>query len=142
MTAVALPIDLARLRDAVERLDLPGLDLRSLDVRTIDRGDLEALRRDLTRRVADISIQADIQRLIDDVDRSVDLPAIGRILGGRRPGGMPRISGGTLFVGSVALLGGLALGGMVAFFLHPSKGPRRRRAAFRRLGRVKRRLLG
>jgi hypothetical protein len=136
MTAVAIPIDLARIRDAVERLDLPEVDLRGLDL-----SDLESLRRDLARRLDDAGLQRDLQRLLKDIDLpAIDLPDLDALFGRKRPG-VFSVTGGSLFVGTLAMLGGLALGGLVAFFLHPSKGQRRRKAVRKRLGRVKRRLL-
>jgi hypothetical protein len=136
MNAVAIPIDLARIRDAVERLDLPEVDLRGLDL-----SDLEALRRDLARRLDDAGLQRDLQRLLKDIDLpNLDLPDLDALFGRKRPG-VFSVTGGSLFVGTLAMLGGLALGGLVAFFLHPSKGQRRRKAVRKRLGRVKRRLL-
>lgn len=136
MNAVAIPIDLARIRDAVERLDLPEVDLRGLDL-----SDLEALRHDLARRFSDAGLQRDLQRLLRDVDLpDFDLPDLDALFGRKRPG-VFSVTGGSLFVGTIAMLGGIALGGMVAFFLHPSKGQRRRKALRKRLGRVKRRLL-
>ena len=141
MTAVAIPIDLARIREAVERLDLPDVDMRGLDL-----SDLDALRHDLTRRLTDAGLQRDLQRLLKEVDLpafdlpSLDLPDLDALFGRKRPG-VFSVTGGSLFVGTLALLGGIALGGLVAFFLHPSKGQRRRKANRTRLGRVKRRLL-
>ncbi len=139
MNAVAIPLDLARIRGAVERLDLPQIDLRNLD-----RSDLEHLRHDVGRIVADVDLQKDLQRLVGDLDLpalpQIDLPDLDQLFGRRKAPGL--LSGGSVFVGVVALLGGLALGGLIAFFLHPSKGDKRRRKLRRRLGRVKRRLLG
>lgn len=136
MTAVAIPIDLARIRDAVERLDLPEVDLRGLDL-----SDLETLRRDLARRFGEAGQQLDLQRLLRDIDLpEFDLPDLDALFGRRRPG-VFSVTGGSLFVGTLALLGGIAMGGLVAFFLHPSKGQRRRKAVRKRLGRAKRRLL-
>ena len=114
MTAVALPeLDLTRLRHAVDRLDLP--DLRHLEL------DLEGARRDLARLRDDV--QDDIAKLDIELPHfdmgKVDLPMLG-----------------------LALLGGLAMGALLAFFLNPSKGPKRRKQARRRLGRIKRRLVG
>lgn len=139
MTAVAIPIDLARIRDAVERLDLPAIDLR--DLRNLDRGDLEQLRRDVSRLVGDSDVQRELQRLLNDIDLpTIDLPGLDDLFGRRRKPSL--VTGGSVAVGTVALLGGLALGGVIAFFLHPSKGQKRRRKLRRRLGRVKQRLLG
>jgi len=129
MTAVARPdLDLTRLRHAVERIDLDGTfrDLGRLraavegDIARLDLPDLSTL--DLSR--------------IDP--RHMDLPDLDRVFGRRRA----VTPSGSLLVGALALAGGLALGGLVAFFLNPSKGAKRRRQARRRLVRVKRRVLG
>lgn len=137
MTAVAIPIDLARIREAVERLDLPDVDLRGLDL-----SDLDSLRRDMTRRLTDAGLQRDLQRLLRDIDLpDIDLPDLDALFGRKKRPGVFSVTGGSLFVGTLAMLGGLALGGLVAFFLHPSKGLKRRRQLRKRLGRVKRRLL-
>jgi hypothetical protein len=134
MTSVTIPIALARIRGAVERVDLPAIDLRHLDA-----PDLEGLRRDVGRLVADVDVQKDLQRIIGDLDLpAVDLPDLDTLFGRRRAG----VGTGTIAVGGLALLGGLAMGVLVAFFLHPAKGPKRRRQLRKRLGRVKRRLLG
>lgn len=138
MNAVAIPIDLARIRGAVDRLDLPAIDLRNLD-----RSDLGDLRHDIVRMVGDTDLQKDLQRLMGDLDLpalpAIDLPDLDDLFGRRKPG---LLSGGSIVVGGLALLGGIAMGGLIAFFLHPSKGQKRRRQLRRRLGRVKRRLLG
>lgn len=127
MTAVALPeLDLTRLRHAVERLDLP--DLRNLD--------LDDARRDLARLRT--SVESDLARLDIDLP-AVDLPSLDDLFGRTRRSATPS---GSLIVGGLALLGGLAIGALLAFFLNPSKGPKRRKQARRRLGRIKRRLLG
>lgn len=127
MTAVVLPeLDLTRLRHAVERLDIP--DLRRLD--------LDDARRDLARLRS--TVEGDIARL--DIDlRDVDLPSLDELFGRTRRSATPT---GSLVVGGLALLGGLAVGALLAFLLNPSKGARRRKQARRRLGRIKRRLLG
>lgn len=127
MTAVVLPeLDLTRLRNAVERLDLP--DLRNLD--------LDDARRDFARlRTA---VEGDIAKLDIDLP-NVDLPSLDDLFGRTRRSATPI---GSLLVGGLALLGGLAIGALMAFFLNPSKGAKRRKQARRRLGRVKRRLLG
>lgn len=172
MTAVTLPeIDLARLRAAVERLDLPSVDLPWID---LDRIDLEGARRDLGPAIARLRGaleeelgQLDLSRLdkrldlsrldlsklelpaidlprIDLpilVDKPGDLPSLDDLLGRRRKP-EPWLNPGSVGVAALALLGGLALGGLVAFFLNPSKGARRRKAVRRRLGRLKRRVLG
>ena len=149
MTAVALPeLDLTRLRHAVERLDLPNVDLPRLD---LDRLDLEGARRDLGRMRS--SLGNDIAKFELDVPRvdlphldlphvdlpHVNLPDLDQLLGRKRRS--PGPSGGVL-VGVVALLAGLVAGAVLAYFLNPSKGARRRRSARRRLGRIKRRVLG
>ena len=134
MTAVALPeFDLTRLRHAVDRLDLP--DLRHLEL------DLDGARRDLARfrgEVQDDLAKLDIDLPHVDLAR-VDLPSLDDLFGRSRRSVTPT---GSLVVGGLALLGGLALGALLAFFLNPSKGPKRRRQARRRLGRLKRRVLG
>jgi len=134
MTAVALPeLDLTRLRHAVDRLDLP--DLRRLDL------DFEGAKRDLARFRDDV--QDDIANLDIDLPHvdlgHVDLPSLDDLFGRNRRATMPA---GAIAVGGLALLGGLAMGALLAFFLNPSKGAKRRRQARRRLGRVKRRVLG
>lgn len=127
MTAVVLPeLDLTRLRNAVERLDLP--DIRNLD--------LDDARRDLARLRT--SVEGDIARLDLDLP-SMDLPSLDELFGRTRRSATPS---GSLLVGGLALLGGLAMGAVLAFFLNPSKGAKRRKQARRRLGRIKRRLLG
>ncbi len=93
MNAVAIPIDLARIRDAVERLDLPEVDLRGLDL-----SDLEALRRDLARRLDDAGLQRDLQRLLKDIDLpNLDLPDLDALFGRKRPG-VFSVTGGSLAV--------------------------------------------
>ena len=129
MTAVALPeLDLTRLRNAVERLDIPNLDL-------------DGARRDLARFRS--AVEDDLHKLDIDlphVDLSaIDLPDLDQLFGRKRRTAAPS---GSLLVGGLALLGGLAIGGVLAFFLHPGKGTKRRRQARRRLGRLKRRVLG
>ena len=145
MTAVAIPIDLARIRSALERLELPEMDLRQLDL-----SDLDSLRRELGRRLPDVDLQRvladlDLDRLelprfdLPKVDLN-DLPDLDTLFGRRKPASA--VGSGGIVLGLAALLGGLALGGLLAFLLHPEKGPKRRRQLRRRLGRVKRRLLG
>jgi len=158
MTAVTLPeIDLARLRAAIERLDLPTVDLPWLD---LERIDLDGARRDLGPAISRLRSaledevgQLDLSRLdLSRLDLSrldlpgvdlpnVDLPSLDRLFGRRRKP-EPWITPGSVSVALLALLGGLALGSVVAFFLNPAKGAQRRRALRRRLGRVKRRVLG
>ncbi|MFN8623268.1 MAG: hypothetical protein U0869_21225 [Chloroflexota bacterium] len=168
MTAVTLPeIDLARLRAAVERLDLPTVDLPWLD---LERIDLEGARRDLRPVIARLRSaledevgQLDLSKLdrarldLSKVDLAridlpafdlpafdlpdVSLPSIDALLGRRRRP-EPWITPGSVSVALLAMLGGLAAGAVVAFYLNPAKGAQRRRALRRRLGRAKRRLLG
>lgn len=126
MTAVSMPdLDLSRLRSAVDRLDLSAVDLPHLDL------DLDSARRDLAR----------FRSAVEDIDLPViDLPDLDQLLGRSRQRSL--VPSGSLLVGGLALLGGLALGGLVAYFLNPAKGTKRRRAVRRRLGRLKRRVLG
>ena len=105
----------------------PDLDLTRLR-HAVERIDLDGTFRDLGRLRA--AVEGDIARL--------DLPDLDRVFGRRRA----VTPSGSLLVGALALAGGLALGGLVAFFLNPSKGAKRRRQARRRLVRVKRRVLG
>jgi hypothetical protein len=146
MTAVALPeLDLARVRAAVERFEVSGRELPHMDLDRLRAAveDIDLPHMDLDRLRAAVE-DIDLSNL--DLDR-LDLPHVtlpdlhlaGLLERSRRS---PWFSASSILVGGAALLGGLALGGLLAFFLHPTKGARRRKKARRRSGRVVRRVRG
>jgi hypothetical protein len=192
MTAVALPdIDLARLRSALEGVDLARLDPRQLDLRALraaveraepsgvdlhrlrdslgrlDRPDLEALGLARLRSALD---ELDLPRVdlprvdlprVDlprvDLPRvdlpRVDLPRvdlpdlerIGRDLGSRLRRDQDMrvdVPSAPIVVGLAALVGGLLIGVGLAWLLHPRYGRRRRARVLAGLRGVRRRVLG
>jgi hypothetical protein len=145
-------LDLAPLRAALERLDLADVDPRHLDLaplraalERLDLADVDPRHLDLAR------IRAAFEELdLTHVDLPhVDLPTVDRVSAelrelfpGRRRRGFLWSPGAPVAVGIAALLGGMLVGGALAWLFHPGKGPERRAAVRRRLGRLKRRVLG
>jgi hypothetical protein len=75
-----------------------------------------------------------------DLRRELSRFDLDTLLGRRKPA--PLVPTGAVVLGAVALVAGLALGGVAAFLLHPTKGARRRTVLRRKLGRAVRRVLG
>jgi hypothetical protein len=133
-------IDLSRLADLgdeLRRLDL-GEGLRSLDIDALRRLDLEQLRHlgdGMERPELDLAPLRESE-LVRRVQRAL----------GREPKRslwsmpMPSLSA-TVLAGTLIVLAGAAIGGVVAWLYQPGKGEQRRAGVRRRLGRVKRKVL-
>ena len=131
--------DLERLRDAIDHLELPEVDLSRLDLPHVELRHLDLPHVALPHvALPHLDLHMDLPHVeLPHVDvPSLDLAALGASW--RRSA---RVPPGGLVVGIVALMGGLAFGGLVAFLLHPTQGARRRKALRRRAGRLARRVL-
>jgi hypothetical protein len=142
-------VDLSRLADLGD--ELRHLDLaegiRSLDVDALRRLDLDALRRldlDALRHLGDI-----VER--PDVDfAALRDSALARRVQGALGRGVPKRNAwdalsapppsATLLAGTVIVVGGALVGGLVAWLYQPGKGEQRRARIRRRLGRVVRKV--
>jgi hypothetical protein len=148
MTVMRLPhVDTDPLREVVR--DLRELDMTRLtairdDLAERDRPTAADLRRELER----IDLSATLGDLREGI-RGIDLPhlhlerpslanaTLRRLLGlPQRRGSI----GPALALGVVVLVVGAAVGGVLAWLLHPEAGPRRRKAVRRRLARFQRKV--
>jgi hypothetical protein len=143
MAALRLPqVDTDMLRDVVRDLSrdldtsrLAGLreELGHFDVHRADD-----LRRELAK--LDLPSAGDLRREFHRLER--DLPDVGRRLArpARRAAfSLPTITP-TIVMGSVALLAGVAMGGVLAWLYQPGVGVRRRKAVRRRRHRLQRKI--
>ena len=147
MAVLRLPqVDGDTLRDVMHELsrDLSrDLDMSRLTTLRDDLGHIDLHRGDdLRRELAklDLPSAGDVRRELHRLER--DLPDVRRRLArpARRAAfALPTITP-TVVLGSVALMAGVAMGGVLAWLYQPGVGVQRRKAVRRRLHRLQRRI--
>ena len=142
MAVLRLPqVDADTLRDVMRDLSR-DLDMSRLNALRDDLGHIDLHRGDdLRRELAklDLPSAGDLRRELHRLER--DLPDVrGRLARPARAAfALPTITP-TVVLGSVALMAGVAMGGVLAWLYQPGVGVQRRKAVRRRLHRLQRRI--
>jgi hypothetical protein len=136
-------VDLSRLADLgdeIRRLDLPEA-IRGLDVDALRRVDLDALRHldvDTLRHLAESVDRPDIDlaalrdsELVHRVQRAIGRGPKRNLWEMYRPS-----TSATVVAGTVIVIGGAVVGGLIAWLFQPGKGEARRALIRRKVGRA------